>query len=61
MFFLRRHVFPATVIETALIGRKMHFSQEITNIRTSRFMSNHRQRVCQRMVNSVCHSDAQGR
>jgi hypothetical protein len=38
----------------------MHFSQQITNIGTSRFMSNHRQHLCHRMIDSVCHSDAQG-
>jgi hypothetical protein len=35
-------------------------SQQITNIGTSRWVSNHRQHVCYRMVDSVCRSDAQG-
>jgi hypothetical protein len=40
--------------------KEMHFSRQITNIRTLSFVSNHRQCVCDRMVDSVCHSDAQG-
>jgi hypothetical protein len=39
--------------------KEMHFSQQVTNIGTRRLVSNHRQRVCYRMVDSVCRSDAQ--
>jgi hypothetical protein len=37
-----------------------HFSQQITNIGTSRRVNHHRQRVCDRMFDSVCRSDAHG-
>jgi hypothetical protein len=39
--------------------KEMHFSQQTTHIRTTRLVSNHRQRVCYRMLNPVCRSDAQ--
>jgi hypothetical protein len=39
--------------------KEMKFSQQTTNIGTSRSVSNHRQYVCYRMVDSVCLSDAQ--
>jgi hypothetical protein len=40
--------------------KEMYFSQQMTNIGTSRFISNHRQRGCHRMVDSIGRSDAQG-
>jgi hypothetical protein len=40
--------------------KEMHFSRQVINIGASRFVNNHRQPVCQRMVDSVCRSDAQG-
>jgi hypothetical protein len=40
--------------------KEMQFSQQITNIGTSRFVINHRQRACHIMVDSVFRSDAQG-
>jgi hypothetical protein len=40
--------------------KEMRFSQQITNIGTSRFVGNHRQRVWYRMVDSVCRLNAQG-
>jgi hypothetical protein len=39
--------------------KEMHFSQQIINIGTIRLVNNHWQRVCYRMVNSVCRSGAQ--
>jgi hypothetical protein len=39
--------------------KEMHFSERITIIGTSRFVSSHRQRVCYRMLVSLCRSDAQ--
>jgi hypothetical protein len=40
--------------------KEIHFSQHTTNIGPRRFVSNHRQRVCHRMLDSVCRSDVQG-
>jgi hypothetical protein len=41
--------------------KEMYFSQQITNIGTRSFVNNHRQRVSDRMVDSVYRSDAQVR
>jgi hypothetical protein len=41
------------------LTKEMHFSQQITDIGTNGFMSNHQQRICHRMVDSVCRSDGQ--
>jgi hypothetical protein len=40
--------------------KEMHFSQQITDIETSRLVNNHREHVRHRMLDSVCRSDAQG-
>jgi hypothetical protein len=40
--------------------KEMHFSQQITNIGTSHFVSDHRQRVWHRMVDFLYRLDEQG-
>jgi hypothetical protein len=40
--------------------KKMHVSQQIIHMGTSRRVNNHWQHVCYRIVYSVCRSDTQG-